>query len=133
MRRLIGWVVSAIALFAAVTYVALEGGGVGVLTTRDGSASRQTHVWYAEGDGGSLWLEAATPDRPWLLDLRREPRVELEAEGETSVWRAVAVDDPAATASLREKLREKYGWRDRWVALLQDTTNAVAVRLDPAQ
>jgi hypothetical protein len=32
---------------------------------------------------------------------------------------------------VRSLLREKYGWADRWVGLLQDTSQAVPVRLDP--
>jgi len=133
MRRLLGWVVVLAAALAAVTYLALEGGEVGVLHTREGTAWRETHVWYVEGEGNSLWLEAATPERPWLLDLRRDPTAEIERDGDTIRGRAIAIDDPAESERVRERMREKYGWRDRWVALLQDTSRSVAVRFDPSR
>jgi hypothetical protein len=120
-----------LALFAALTWGALEAGGVGILETRrpDGGA-RRTHVWFAEAPG-ALWIEAATPDREWLLDIERSPRVILRWEGAAREFDAAAVPDPAARARLRALLRRKYGWRDRWVGLLQDTSRAVPVRLVP--
>lgn len=119
------------ALGAAVTWYALEGHDVANLrTARADGAWRQTHVWVVE-EGDSLWIEAATPERAWLLDLQGNPLVEVERIGGVASYRASPAPGPAARDQLRAALRAKYGWADAWVGLFQDTSNAVAVRLDP--
>lgn len=103
------------ALATAVTWYALEGRDVAKLrTARADGAWRQTHVWVVE-EGRSLWIEAATPERA----------------GSITRHRASPVPGAAARDSLRAALRTKYGWADAWVGLFQDTSRAVAVRLDP--
>src|SRR5437868_5848550 len=53
--------------FAAITAVALEGRAVAVLHTRAANGEeRRTRVWYVEQDG-AIWIESATPDRPFYL------------------------------------------------------------------
>ena len=132
MRRVLRLLIAAAVAYALVTYVALELNDVARLRTKtDTNSWRETHVWVANGEGGTLWLEAATPTRAWLLDLQQRPDVELDHGGTTATWRAVPVDGPEAQALVRSLLREKYGWADRWVGLLQDTSQAVPVRLDP--
>lgn len=132
LARLLRLAIYTAIVLAGVTYFALEGGDVGVLKTHgaDNNAWNETHVWYAE-DGGSLWLEAATPTRPWLAEIRRNSEVELERDGATTLWNAAPVEGDEARANVRSLLRAKYGWADQWVELLQDTSDAVAVRLDP--
>lgn len=124
--------VIALAGFAGVTWAALEASGVAVLETRaaDGSA-RRTRVWFAEHDG-ALWLEAPVPQREWLLDVQRSPRVGLERDGTTRTFAAAPVPGADGHATIRALLRAKYGWRDGWVGLLQDTSQSIAVRLVPA-
>ena len=115
--------------FGAVTWYALEGRDVAVLRTlaADGTV-RETHVWAAE-DGDALLVEAATPNRPWLADIAAHPEVELERAGATTRWLAVPQSGVGWHDEVRALLRAKYGWADRWVALLQDTSSSVAVRL----
>jgi hypothetical protein len=124
--------VLAVLVLAAVlvTWAALEWDGVAVLLTRapDG-ALRETRVWSVEGDG-ALWLEAATPERPWYRDVLVEPTLSLAREGRPAGFRAVPAPGEAAHRRVRGWLRERYGWRDAWVALLQDTSRGVAVRLE---
>jgi hypothetical protein len=114
---------------AAFTFWALESGGVATITTtRDDGTSRSTHVWYA-ADDGDLWLEAGTPENGWFLDVQRVPEVVVVIDGLPAHY--VVEPDRSATARerIRSLLREKYGVRDRWVALLFDTSRSVAVRL----
>ena len=118
--------------FGAITLVALEGKDVAVLHTRDDAGHpRQTRVWVAESDG-ALWVEAATPEREFYRDLLVRPQVDVEHAGRAI--RMVARPEPGAAGHerIRSLLHAKYGWADRWVALLQDTSRSVAVRLDPA-
>ncbi len=116
-------------LFAVVTLVALEGGEVVVLRTIDEhGAARDTRTWVADADG-ALWIEAANPDRPFLLHIRRQPDVELRRAG---VWRschASVAANPEGHERIRRLLRERYGWKDWWIGLLTDTSGSLAVRL----
>jgi hypothetical protein len=131
VRRGLAIAVALLAAFLAVTGWALESGEVAVLETRrpEGGA-RRTRVWLAEADG-TLWLEAATPDRDWLGDVALSPRVRLRRGAEARAYEAVAMPGAGERARVRALLRRKYGLRDRWVGLLQDTSRAVAVRLVP--
>jgi hypothetical protein len=130
LRRSLAVLVALVVVFGLVTWAALEWDGVAVLLTRapDG-ALRETRVWAVEGDG-ALWLEAATPERPWYRDVLIEPTLSLARDGLPGGFRAVPVPGEAPHRRLRGWLRERYGWRDAWVALLQDTSRGVAVRLE---
>jgi hypothetical protein len=129
--------VVAVALaFAATTLVALEGRGVAVLHTRSSSGEeRRTRVWFVEDDGG-LWIESATPDRPFYLDLERDPEfvVELRAgpfdhRPRTLHVHAELVPEPQGHAQIRRLLAARYGWADRWIAMVADTSMSREVRL----
>ena len=121
----------ALLCLGGVTWFALEGRDVAILRTQqaDGSA-RETHVWIAE-EGGVRFVEAATPERAWLLEAQAQPEIELVHDGSTTRWRAVPEPGAAGHAKIRRLLRARYGWADQWVALLQDTSRSVAVRLEP--
>lgn len=118
--------------FAAVTLYALEGREVVVVRTRaaDGS-TRETRTWVAD-DGTGVLIEAAFAERPFVQDLLVNPVAELERGGSIYRYRAVIVPNPEGHVRIRALLAEKYGWADRWVGLLQDTSRSVAVRLEPA-
>ncbi len=122
---------AALGVLAAFTWWALESSGVAVLETSapDGTR-RSTHVWFAESDG-ELWLEAGAPDNAWLLDVQRDPVVRLSTPARSGQYVARRVEDPGARERIRSLLREKYGVRDWWVALLFDGSRSVAVRLAP--
>lgn len=132
MRVLLGLAVSLLG-FGGVTWFALEGNDVAILRTRaaDGAA-RETHVWVAD-ENGTLFVEAATPERAWLLEAQARPEIEVVHAGATARYRAVPEPGAAGHAKIRRLLRAKYGWADRWVALLQDTSRSVAVRLQPVE
>lgn len=129
MKRAIAILGATLVLIAALTWWALESGGVAILETRaaDG-ALRSTHVWFAEPNG-ELWLEAGTPENPWYLDILRDPLVSFSAPGRSGRYVALPAEDSAAHEEIRSNLREKYGLRDRWVALLFDPSRSVAVQL----
>lgn len=128
-RRLLIFPLLAVS-FGAITLVALEGREVVLLETRaeDGSA-RQTRTWIAE-DAGAWWVEAANPERPFLLDLQARPEVELQRSGRPFRCRAEVSPEPGGHDRIRQLLRARYGWADRWVALIADTSRSLAVRLD---
>jgi hypothetical protein len=113
----------------AVTLLALEGGEVVVVRTLDaGGAPRETRTWIADEADGA-WVEAASRERPFLYDVHADPHVELWRQGRWRRCVAVAAANPAGHERIRRLLREKYGWKDRWIALVADTRRSVAVRL----
>lgn len=117
--------------FAALTLFALEAGDVAVLITqRPGDSVRETHVWWAE-DAGTLQIEAATPERAWLAEALAAGEIEVERDGRRERFRVERIDSAGAHDRVRSLLRAKYGWRDAWVGLLQDTSRSLAVRLSP--
>jgi hypothetical protein len=131
MKRALLVVVLLLLAFVSVTGWALESAGVAVVETRrpDGS-TRSTHVWYA-ANKGELWLEAGAPGNSWFEDIQTSPRVVLRIEGKPGVYVAEPIRDPSGHDQIRGLLRQKYGLRDWWVALIFDTSRSVAVRLMP--
>jgi hypothetical protein len=131
LRRFLAGLAAAFVIFGLVTALALESGGVAVLETRaPAGAPRETRVWVAEAEG-ALWLEAATPEREWYRDVLLDPVVSLAREGRAEAFRAHPEPGAEARIRLRGWLRERYGWRDVFVGLLQDTSRSIAVRLEP--
>lgn len=117
--------------FAGITWLALEAGEVAVLHTAGrGGSTHATRVWVAD-NGGFVWIEAATPERPFYRDAIENPAVELERGGMLRPFVAEAAPEPQGHDTVRRLLRAKYGLADRWVGLLQDTSRSVALRLAP--
>lgn len=112
-----------------VTFWALEGDEVVVLRTqgRDGRP-RETRTWIADDEGGA-WIEAAAPERPFLRDVLENPAVDLRRDGRWRRCRAEPEGNPAGHERIRSLLAAKYGWKDRWIALLSDTRRSLALRL----
>ena len=119
-----------VAAFAVVTLVALEGGEVVVLRTTDADGRvRETRTWIADEEGAA-WVEAANPERPFLADLRARSTLELRRGGTLHRCRATVIPSPEGHARIRRLLAARYGWADRWIALVADTSQSMAVHLD---
>jgi hypothetical protein len=128
MKRLaLGALVLAVG-FAGLVAFALESGEVAVLRTGP-EVERETRVWVAEAEG-AVWLEAATPERAWYQDVLSHPELILERPAATHRYRATPQPGAEGHARIRGLLRQKYGWTDSFVGLLQDTSRSVAVRLE---
>lgn len=118
-------------LFVLVTVVALEAPEVVVLRTTDAHGkTRETRTWIAD-DGGSSWVEAANPAREFYRHILENPEVELLRGGQRQRFRAVPLANPEGHALIRRLLSEKYGLADRWIGLLTDTSQSIAIRLEP--
>ena len=133
MKPVLMVVVTLVAAFGAITWWALESGGVAVIETRTPKGTvRSTHVWYTEPTK-ELWLEAGTPENGWFQDIQQNPVLTFRANRRSARYVARPVDDPSGHSRIRSLIREKYGFRDRWVGLVVDTSRSVAVRLLPAE
>jgi hypothetical protein len=129
-RIMLGTVLGIAVVFTGVTFLALEGREVVVLRTFDAQGkARETRTWVAD-EGGYTWIEAANPERPFLLQLQANPEVELHRGGTLHHCRAGATPNPEGHRRIRRLLAAKYGWADAWVALLTDTSESLAVRLE---
>ncbi len=129
LRRAAVPVFVALGLFAVVTLLALEANEVVLLRTADAAGhERDTRTWVAD-DGGFAWVEAANPDRPFLGQLRVRPMIDVVRAGVVHRCRAEPVPNPDGHALVRRLLAAKYGWADRWIGMLTDTSGSIAVRL----
>jgi hypothetical protein len=130
MRLLLGIGLALALAFGAVTLVALEGREVVVVETTDEHGQpRRTRTWIADDDGRA-WIEAASPERPFLVDLRRQPEFVLERGGGRFACTAEMSSDPdGGHARIRNLLAARYGWADRWIGLVADTRRSLAVRV----
>ena len=129
LRIVLGAVLGIAVGFVAVTLLALEGREVVVVCTSDAHGQpRETRTWIADEDGYA-WIEAANPERPFLLQLQTNPAVELRRGGTLQRCHAVTAPNPEGHQRIRRLLAAKYGWADRWVGLLTDTSGSLAVRL----
>lgn len=131
-------VAAVIVSLAALTYVALEASGVVVVETdtrgRVGEANatselRETRIWFVR-DGGELLLEAGHPNSPWVRDLERVRTIRLVGGGIHGEYRFTIEHGAEAHRRIRELMRRKYGWRDRWVAFVADVSRSRLVRLE---
>jgi hypothetical protein len=114
-----------------VTLFAVEGQEVVVLRTKTPQGDvRRTRIWIAEEDG-VVWIEAADPSRKFYGDLQADPDAEIERGGEIYLYRAIPQPGPEGHEKVRELLRRKYGWADRWVGAIVDTSSSIGIRLDP--
>jgi hypothetical protein len=130
MRRLALAIALAVVALGVVTLVALEGREVVVVVTTDASGkSRRTRTWIADDDGVPI-VEAANPERPFLVDLRRAPDLVLERGGARFACRAEILPNPEGHERVRRLLAFRYGWADRWIGLVADTDASLGVRLD---
>ena len=133
MKRVLVAMATLLAAFGATSWWALESGGVAVIETRTPEGTvRSTHVWYTEFKG-ELWLEAGAPENAWFQDIQQDPVLTFRANERSTRYVARPVHDASGSGRIRSLIRDKYGFRDRWVGLIVDTSRAVAVRLVPAE
>ncbi len=130
MRRVLVIAVALAVAFGAITLVALEGREVVKLRTHDATGTeRETRAWVADADGAE-WVEAANADRPFLQHVQGGSGVDLWRDGAWRSCTASVEPPPAGHTRIRRLLAEKYGWADRWIGLLANTSASWAVRLD---
>lgn len=132
-QLIIAGVVLAVGAFVGTTWWALEWSGVALIGTQqlDGEI-RTTRVWHATYQG-EVWLEAGSAESLWFRDLENSRAIVLTIDGESRPYRAEPVPNPEGHERIRKLLRQKYGLRDRWVGVILDTSQTLAVRLVPPE
>jgi hypothetical protein len=135
MRRLV--IASAVVLSPPILYVLAHwalieiGNEVIVLRTEEPDGTwHESRLWIVD-DAGFAWLHGDRRSR-WMRDLESRPLVEIVRDGKTARYRATQM--PGPHPRIHEKLREKYGFADRWVRLTgPDNETTAPVRLEPLQ
>ncbi len=130
--RIAGWLLLGLVV---VLGVAPSLGGVGQLRTLDENDVRQpTQLWYVEGEAGRVVVRGEA-GAAWVERLRREPRCDFIVPGAREHFRGTIHEDPKLIAAWNRQFREKYGFRDRMLALRRTLLFRgpwVAVELTPS-
>lgn len=128
----LGGILAAAALLFVISVLAASEGGeeIVTLTTVESDGSElATRLWIVD-DGGFAWLRSGMPDTRWLRQIESIPEVVVERGDEAIRHQAVPVRDSKVRDRIHSLMRNKYGWADRWVSLIRDGTQSVAVRLE---
>ncbi len=126
-----GILVAAALLFVISVLAASEGGAeIVTLTTVESDGSELTTRLWIVDDGGVAWLRSGMPDSRWLRQIESNSGVIVERGDEAIRHRAVPVRDSKVRDRIHSLMRDKYGWADRWISLIRDGTQSVAVRLE---
>ena len=108
--------------------LASESGEVVSLTTHDHQGrTRVTRLWVVEYEGAE-WLRAGSPGSTWFERLKENPKIELKRKSHTLFYHAVPV--PSMRSTINQLMREKYGWRDRYVSFFYSRDDAMPIRLE---
>ena len=134
MSKIIATILLALLLgFSGITYIALESGNVIEVETRDfeGQTPRVTNIWYVQSEDGIL-LEGGHPDNPWVRDLAQIKTIRIRGSGIDGEYRFKLITHQAAHEEIRERMREKYGWRDWWISCTFNVKNSLMIQILPA-
>jgi len=129
IKNLVGTFLAGILFLSALTYVALELDGVlsvETVNTANGEI-RKTHIWYVKR-AENIYLEAGNPGNPWVIDIESNPEVNLTGESVDGSYVLEIDRDHSEHKRIRRMMREKYGWRDHWVAMIFDTSKSKLIR-----
>ncbi len=106
---------------------------VTIVTHKADGSERDTKVWIVEVDGTAYMIAGGTlvtGASRWADDVRRDPNASLVAGGRAHRLLAHVLDDPELLAKVREAMRQKYGWQDRF-AWVFASRSPILVRLQP--
>ncbi len=116
-------------LFIGFIMVASELAGetITLRSYRADGLAQETSLWVVE-DQGQLWIRAGQPDSKWLARIRARPEVDVTRAGQEKHYRAVVV--PGQLARINRLMAERYGWVDRALGMLRDSSASVPIRLE---
>jgi hypothetical protein len=128
MRRIVLLLVALPVLFGLAILAASEfGGEVVTLYTRDAAGGEaRTSLWVVDYQG-SQYLRAGDRSSGWFDRLRRAPEVRVERGGKAVTYQAVPT--PELTPTIDALMAEKYGFADRFVGIIRDPAQSMAVKL----
>lgn len=116
-RTLVLWLallaIPALALADEPDWAAIAEVDTVVVETEDEDGSdRETTIWIVLVDGDAY---IRTGDSSWGQNLVRDPKLELEVEGEDYDLAVEFVEDDALRERVVAAFNEKYGWSDTFI------------------
>ncbi len=105
-------------------------GEVVTLHTREASGEwATTPLWIIDLEKAS-YLRAGTPEGSgWVTRMQANPEARLERSGK--LWDVRLVPEPSKLQTVHEKMSEKYGWADDFVALTSgDRDESLSLRIE---
>ena len=130
-RAGLGAAIASVLFGGSILFASEQGGEVVTLLSFDPEGKGgETRLWVVD-DAGHAWLRAGQPGSSWLQRIQRVPEVVMRRAGGEADYLAVPVPEPAATERINALMRERYGLWDRWISLIHDDAQCIAVRLDP--
>ncbi|HIG41331.1 MAG: hypothetical protein ABGY96_12455 [bacterium] len=133
MTRVLTLIVLTVTIgIAGITYGALESAGVIEVETWSSieSNTRLTHTWFVQSSD-SILLEAGHPENPWVKDLFTNETIKIRGYGLDGEFRFKVIDDQAAHHGIRNRMREKYGWRGIWISCIFNVEDSLMVEVFP--
>lgn len=114
-----------------VQWIASESAEVVVIHTTDSAGAIQsTRLWVVDYER-EPYLRSGADGSGWFARLQENPRIRFERNGESGEY--VAEPRPSLSAEINALMREKYGWRDRFISLLLGgREGSIPIRLRPA-
>lgn len=127
-----GLLIAALLFLGLGTYLALELSEVLNVATVNHTTgeTRLTHIWYIQNNQ-QLILEAGNPENPWVQDIEKQPTVQISSGAVNGQYKLLIQQDRPNHHKVRSLMREKYGWRDIWVATLFDTSKSKLIIAEP--
>jgi len=113
-----------------LSMVASEIGEVVVLHAREADGTVvETRLWVVDLDGAQ-YLRVGGDGSGWFSRLSANPEIQVERAGVLGSY--LAVPQPDRSTPVNELMRQKYSWRDAYIALLfGGREGSVPIRLDP--
>jgi hypothetical protein len=101
-------------------------------TVAHGGSDETVRLWIVD-HAGRPWLRCGDAGRPWLQRVRSHPEVRMLRNGEERPYRATLMTREGAVQNIDRLMREKYGWTDAIIRLLEGSPSSVPIRLDPLE
>ena len=126
--KLIGTVFALVVAIFMVQGIASETGEVVVLTTVEQASgdTATTRLWVVEHDN-ALWLRGSAQSGWTQRALSQNVPLQLERDGITNTYTVTSA--PAQVGTVKELMRQKYGWRDQFISLMAPREASVVLRL----
>lgn len=131
MRIILGLVLLVAIVVGAMALAGEMGGEVVIISSTDErGVPFETSLWIVEYRG-SPYLRAGDRESAWVQRLKKNPTIQMERRGETATY--LARPDPVNTERISAIVAQEYGWADRLIGVMRDSSKSLAIRLEPAQ
>jgi len=127
--RLMGWLLGAVVLLAALSIGFSEWGEVVVVRPLGVESPQETRVWIVELPDGA-YLRGGHGEG-WAESIVMAGRASLQRDGAWQHYQVFDVPGPVARDRVNAAMAAKYGFSDRFIGWTRDVETTRPVRLEP--